>query len=321
MRRLATAVLPLILAACADAASPVDPPGGPGFGKAGGAPPPNPAVAYYLEGARDRLMVMNADGTNAFALGTFDDIMGGPSWSPDRTHIAFGGIVGGVRGLYVVDVTVGAASVTASAPRLVTPGSTGLSASWSPRDSRIAYTQCTTPGGQWDCSILTVPAEGGTPTVVYHTGPTTRLAWVIWSPDATRLAVVTDDRSVVGVYTYGIDLVDVQAGTATTLIPFGPVQPRFPDWSNDGTRIAYSAQPFTSAESQEKLTVVDAATGATTTFPVQALGASWAPDDSALLFTNQTATQGVSRYALSTGQVTALSKQGRNADWYVPAAP
>jgi dipeptidyl aminopeptidase/acylaminoacyl peptidase len=68
----------------------------------GSAPPPNPAIVF----AENAIKVMNADGTNVRTVVSKgkNDWVSWPSWSPDGTRLAFVGKLGGVQGIWKVNL-------------------------------------------------------------------------------------------------------------------------------------------------------------------------------------------------------------------------
>jgi hypothetical protein len=105
--------------------------------------------AYYS------LRSVNSDGSGLTEITPFtSDYINRPTWSPDRTHIAFD--MGGV--IYVM-------GANGTGRTLLTPGGTPA---WSPDGTRIAYYH--------DGLIMEIPAAGGEPT------PITEGFWPSWRP-------------------------------------------------------------------------------------------------------------------------------------------
>src|SRR3990172_1989810 len=137
--------------------------------------PADPAIAYRLAGTTDKLMVMNADGTNKAAVySCTNGFVAGFSWSPDGKSIAFQPCS---RGLWRVDVSVvNGKPVGSNAVQLADSSVCGscYDAAWSPTGDVIAVS-----GGVSIPSMFLIPAGGGAAQVLYtaSAGP-----FVLFSP-------------------------------------------------------------------------------------------------------------------------------------------
>jgi Tol biopolymer transport system component len=171
-----------------------------------------------------------------------------PSLSPDgKTLVASSADLG----IYTIELPGGV-------PKLI---ARGHSPEWSPDGSRISY--CAVPGNGSDhFSIWTIPATGGTPTLVTDGGPTigNRVLGPCrhsWSPDGERIAyTIYGDGSPPdqdGFVPFSLYTVPVSGGTPrlvhedssfgpkigrTDTLNFGPSGPAY---SPDGRYIAYPA--------------------------------------------------------------------------------
>ncbi|MFA6954655.1 MAG: protein kinase [Thermoanaerobaculia bacterium] len=104
------------------------------------------------------IFVMGATGESVRRLTDFGHY---PGWSPDGKSIAFSLSEGEYfkpGGIWVVDAKGGA-------PRQVFKGE-GLSPAWSPSGNRLAFHLSTSGNALGRASLCTIPANGGTPTVV-----------------------------------------------------------------------------------------------------------------------------------------------------------
>ena len=164
-----------------------------------------------------------------------------PAWSPDGTRIAFvsqrGGEAGpyglysmatdgsGLRRLYEVDDEECSRRLRALA--------------WSPDGSFLAFAEdgCGSPVLH-DVEFVTVPALGGARTSL-ASGGGYRSGGPVWSPDGTRLAVVTGGFSF-----QGVTVVDAGGHNPVTLADLVGENTRSPAWSPDGSTLAFVADPY-----------------------------------------------------------------------------
>ena len=295
------------LLACGTAPSEPDP----AFAKGGPAPPPPPAapaIAYLRDnGTRpDNVMVMNADGTNQAAVFT-GLAFTGFTWSPDGHSVVFGGAVGGVYGVYAVDVTVVGGVPTGSNTRLLQAGFHWGDPQWSPAGDLIAVCGDLEPGR---IGIAVFPAGGGPVVPVYSVPgyPTTKLEiqWPTWSPDQTRIAFMESDNAT-GLRT--LKIIDL-ATSVVTDVASAPELFRWPDWSHDGTRIAYSMP----TGRQESVYVVPAVAGGVPVLVGLGLAPSWMPLDTRLVVNVWGAQPSLGILPAAGGAVTVIAKNGSKAD-------
>lgn len=145
-------------------------------------PPPNPEIVYLEAGTREKIMVMNSDGSNKTVVysGAAGQILSKPRFSPDARWIAF--TAAGV-GLYRLERATGVATV------LLTNANCGQSC-WSPRFSPWGTRIAVIDLNQNDPKVLTVPPTGGTPQVLYGGPAGVLFRDVAWSTDETRIAVI-----------------------------------------------------------------------------------------------------------------------------------
>lgn len=223
---------------------PKDPPGG-------GGDAADPAIAFLESGT---LTVMNEDGSQKTSL--IADVSRNVSWSPDGRRLAYSSDAGGGYSTIVVaDLALSnGAPVVSSTTDLDLPHP-GHPA-WSPAGDIIAFPGGCDPGEpDGTCPlegylnhIRAVPAAGGPAYTLYETpncsGPWDCLIlFIAWSPDGSRIAFVeiTDQWTV-----EALRVVDVAAGPTSVseaLIDPGTLASLCkPDWSPDGTRIAFWAR-------------------------------------------------------------------------------
>jgi len=179
----------------------------------------------------------------------------GPAWSPDGTRIAFG------RFSNDEGFALWVMNADGSGPRSL---GSGLGPVWSPEGTRIAFS--TSPIDLGDLWVINADGSGRKK-LDGGLGRT-------WSPDGTRIASVMED--------YGggsghlvVARVD---GSGTTRLGMG----LSPAWSPDGTRIA-----FVSWSEQPGIQVVDPATGTLSTIALPGTEVhvlAWSPDGTRLSF-------------------------------------
>jgi len=156
-----------------------------------------------------------------------------PTWSPDRTKIAFArGVSGGNYDIFVQDLTqpVGPGNpvnITAS------PGSNDDRPAWAPNGDYIAFERgdgAVLPTAP-DRDIVVSLTNGGGQTNITNTVGTDDAP--AWSPDGGRIAFETDRDGNREIYVMNAD------GSAPVNLTNNPDQAHEPSWSPDGQRIAF----------------------------------------------------------------------------------
>ncbi len=160
----------------------------------------------------------------------------GLSWSPDGTRLAFGGRVDGNTDIYVMDAD-GSNEV-----RITTGPEADLWPSWSPDGSRIAYQSGRrTSGFPAGADIFVVDANGGNPVNLTNL-PDGIDVQPSWSPDGSRIAFASDrDITRLGVGEEREIYVMNADGSNPTRLTESPRRDGHPNWSPDGSRIAFSS--------------------------------------------------------------------------------
>ena len=139
-----------------------------------------------------------------------------PSFSNNGKHVVHD-VVGGTaelsHSLYITDLSTGVSTA-------LTGGEGGNDASWSPNGNYIAFDRV--PDG--DQNIYTVPAAGGTPTLIRENA-----VEADWNNNSKRLVFrdITDGS---------LRTVDLSSGSETVVSAFGVS----PSWSANGKAIAFS---------------------------------------------------------------------------------
>lgn len=185
------------------------------------------------------IYVINPDGSNETQLtsGTDADDRT-PTWSPDRTRLAFTRYIydatnGWVANIYVMNAD--GSGITA-----LTSGTAYHSGSpkWSPDGSRIAFGRTVVGQGWGDVYVMNSDGSGitrltnGAYQVLSNYGPS-------WSPDSSRIAFYRFDN--VSTVITGWDICVMNAdGSGQTQLTTSTSADYDPSWSPDGAKIAFS---------------------------------------------------------------------------------
>jgi PKD repeat protein len=167
------------------------------------------------------------------------------AWSPDGSRIALDGLPpDGSWGLYVTNVD------GSGLARIADAGYPDGGPSWSPDGARIAF-NCTVEGANPD--ICTVKPDGTdrvrlTDDLSYDAAPA-------FSPDGSRIAFTTQRYGV-------LPAIAVMNADGSDVTRLGNLDGQSPDWSFDGSRIAYALPYFGACDADQlcydTLHVVDA---------------------------------------------------------------
>jgi TolB protein len=198
-------------------------------------------VAFDANGA---IVIANSDGSGRRLLTPGSGIDTDPSWSPDGTRITFfEQPAPHSRGALFVANADGSQAMNLSGGL---PGSTPLldqPAAWSPDGRQLAFTALTLGSADGDPHIVVVGVDGHG---LARIGPSSIEAWdPVWSPDRTRIAFKGQANGVDGID--GVYVMDAAGGNARRITSvtidtrsYGDSMAfRDPQWSPDGTRIAF----------------------------------------------------------------------------------
>jgi len=267
--------------------------------------PPDPAIAYLTGGTNgkpktNRIMVMNADGTNQQTVlqvpsDQLNPSYTTPNWSPDGTQLVFSSAIQG-DGLYIINKDgSGLRKVIATNDRYFSDPV------WSPAPAadgqwKIAFTD--TVQGWHDIFVVNLDGSG----LLNLTNSTDRDEFYpTWDPIATRLAAqswpaVNSPNIMASLYEYDLGLVSggvVGITNTTNLTAAGPLQNAdifTPDWgkSTNRNQIVVKVR-LKSDPNNGSLWIIDLADAAnpvelTATYGTSVNRPSWSPDDSKIVF-------------------------------------
>jgi Tol biopolymer transport system component len=209
-----------------------------------------------LRNGTPQIFVMNADGSDAYAVtptflyAGYNGVVGLPAWSPDGSQIAFEGYEYADYNIYVVTLADGALSQITNSPF------NDMHPNWSPDGSRIAYASETRGEGcAYDCDIFVMNADGSNSQ--RYTFTEGMDVYPAWSPDGSQILFHSERNSVYGesdIYLMNAD------GSNQHVVVANQGLDRVGRWSPDGDSIVFRSE----RDGDSDIYVFNLETGATT---------------------------------------------------------
>lgn len=227
-----------------------------------------PDIAYSATtGVNLDIWTAKPDGSSPQRLTTQTGIDTSPSWSPDRSRIAFTSVRNGNSDIYTMNAD------GTGETRLTTDAGIDGSPAWSPDGTHIVFSSLRAR----NADIYSMNADGSD--VVRLTSDPAVDADPTWSPDGSRIAFVSARTGNGDIYSMLADGTDVQRTTNSAAIDAEPA------WSPDGFRVAYTS---TVSRNVDIYTIGVDGSGIlrVTTNPGLDMSASWAPNGASLVYSS-----------------------------------
>jgi TolB protein len=241
----------------------------------------NPQWTHSANVATASIWILDANGGDPVRVTDDTTTNVSPQWLPDSRHLLFVSDRDGPRGIYAVEV---GPDGPRGAPRSVLASSDPHSISVSADGRRLAFAKFTVVQNIW---AIPIPQSGVTS--IRDAFPVTTGNQVIeshgLSPDGEWIAFDSDIRGDFDIYKQRL------AGGSPELVADVTGDAFAPDWSPDGTEIAFSGPPSEGTGGMEEILVVSATGGRPpeqlTNFPGLDNLPRWSPDGLAITFDSE----------------------------------
>jgi TolB protein len=182
----------------------------------------------YVQGGRVR--VVDSDGANDHPV-TSSGAALSPSWHPSGRAIVFSDFGDAGTQIAQLDLQSGRTSLLKASPRGL-----NITPVFTPDGSNIVYAS----GGEQPADLVIAPASNDGRARKMGAGSLTEQSSPTFSPDGNRVAFISPSPKTPQIYTMNVDGSDIRQLTPTIA---GVRSYRTgPDWSPDGTKIAYEQQ-------------------------------------------------------------------------------
>jgi Tol biopolymer transport system component len=269
-------------------------------------------IAYVNGNERSRLLatienssiwLLDANGGEPVPVVQGEHLNVSPQWLDNR-HLLFVSNRDGTRGVYAVEVGNDGARAT---PRRVPGPAAPHSISVSANGRKLAYSSI-----EWRNSIRSIPIQVSEAVSIRAAAPITRQNRVIFdfglSPDGQRIAFDTDLGGKGAIFRQRV------VGGQPELVATLSEGASGPDWSPEGTEIAFSTKRFI-GPGPGKIFVVPAAGGEpvrVADFPGYDSSPDWAPDGLAIAFVSRPPSEG------ATPNIWIVSRDNPDRVWGEP---